>query len=94
MISFLSEMTFPAGSLRYSSDPRAVAGYTLYTEVVREEVTDFSRQIGWETQQDDIGGMTGSRNISAPIYATKFIKVVYWIAIPDHLVNGWEAQFA
>jgi hypothetical protein len=88
-------MSYPAGSLRYKSQPHPhqVEGYTVYKCVTSEEVTDFSSQVGWNTQQDDIGGMSGSRNVSTPIYDTKIIQVVCWIAIPDHLVHEWEAQF-
>jgi hypothetical protein len=87
-------MTLPAGSLRYSSNPGSVLGFTIYKQVDKEEVTDFSYLIGWETHQDDIGSIIGSRNISTPIYATKLIDVFCWIAIPDYLVNVWESQFA
>lgn len=69
-------------------------GFTVYRQMDRKEVTDFSRQIGWETHQDDISGMMSSSNILRSIYTTKFIDEVYWIAIPDHLVNGWKNQFS
>ena len=84
-------MSLPIETRTYSSDPGSIFGYTVYKQVTQKEIIV---PVGWETHQEDIGGMFGSRNITKPIYDTKFIDVVSWITIPDHIVNIWETQFS
>ena len=82
-------MSLPIETRTYSSDPGSIFEYTVYKQVTQKEIIV---PVGWETHQEDIGGTFGSRNITKPVYDTKIINVFRWIAIPDHLVNNWEAQ--
>ncbi len=86
----IDKMTLQSETRTYSSNPGSIFGYTVYKQVTQKEIIV---PVGWETHQEDFGGMFGSRNITKPVYDAKFIDVVRWIAIPDHLVTIWETQF-